>query len=460
MDQGSQPMKRLTPALLGLLLSAQSLAQAPPLQDDSFQKPPALSAPEINQALSELVNNQDFKQAYELAQQHLEVLEGDSQFDFHYGFSAAQSGFYNEAVFVFERLSTEYPQVPRYRLELARCHYALGQLDASERQFRLVQSSNPPNQVMITIDAFLRRIEEQRHALSPSWQGQASYSGGYDSNINSSSDIKEIDILLGGTEQRVRLNDDQTATSSGFYKLRGELSYSAPVTKRSGFDVRIGGQRKANAKTDDYDLNSVFIDGGLQLVRGYHHWRAGGRYQQYWLADDSLQNTLAANLAWKYRLTPDWRLTAKTEVRNNDNQLNDELDALQLEISAGPEYTHGDIAAQSALVISTDSTDDSPLAKDVVGLNLSGQYSLSAANALYGSFAWRNYSFQNKNPQDLLSNGKQRSENLIQLILGYNQHILPMLSAFGQFSYMDNQSNIDLYQYDRLLLEAGVTLAF
>ena len=463
MLQGPQSMKRLAPAILGLLLTP--LSQAETVQGSepvpqTVTETQTISVKDINKQLAQLIDQQQFQQAKELAEQHLDAFEGDSQFDFFYGFSAAQSGAHHEALFVFERLSDQFPQVPRYRLELARSYYFLGQLDASEAEFRQVLAQNPPNKVRATIDKFLRRIEEQRQALTPSWSALASYGGGYDSNINSSTDIDEIDLILEGTEQRVRLNDSQKETASGFYKLRGQASYSAPITKRSGFDIRIGGQRKANAKTDTYDLNSAFVQGGLQLIRGFHHWRVGGGYQQYWLSDESLQSTLSANLNWKYRMAPAWRFNSRAELRNNDNQINDDLDALQLEISAGPEYANGRFSAQSSAMISTDSADNSPLAKDIFGINLAAQYALSDESSAYSMLAWRNYEFQKKNPNDLLSNGKQRSETLTQFILGYNQQIIAHLMAYGQFSYMDNSSNIDVYQYDRLLLEAGLTLAF
>ena len=458
-------MKHLAPAILALLLTSVSLAETdqssePIPKTETETETSSIDIRDINNKLSRLIDQQQFQQAKALAEQHLETFEGDSQFDFFYGFSAAQSGAHHEALFVFERLSDQFPQVPRYRLELARSYYFLGQLDASEAEFRLVLAQNPPNKVHTTIDKFLRRIEERRQALTPRWSALASYGGGYDSNINSSTDIDEIDLILEGTEQRVRLNDSQKETASGFYKLRGQASYSAPITKRSGFDVRIGGQRKANAKTNTYDLNSVFLQGGLQVIRGYHHWRLGGGYQQYWLSDESLQNTLSANLNWKYRLSPTWRFNSRAELRNNDNQINDDLDALQLEISAGPEYANGRFSAQSSAMLSTDSADDSPLAKDILGINLAAQYAFTGESSAYSMLAWRSYEFQKKNPDDLLSNGKQRSETLTQYILGYNQQIIAHLTAYGQFSYMDNSSNIDVYQYDRLLLEAGLTLAF
>ncbi|MEL7399448.1 MAG: tetratricopeptide repeat protein, partial [Pseudomonadota bacterium] len=128
------------------------------------------STPEaLLQRLTQYINQQQYDQAYQLASDQLAQLEGDPTFDFNYGFSAAQTGRYNEALFVFERLTSEYPGVPRYRLELARCYYYLGQLDNAESEFRRVQAINPPTQVQQTINLFLDRIAEQRQRFHSNW---------------------------------------------------------------------------------------------------------------------------------------------------------------------------------------------------------------------------------------------------------------------------------------------------
>jgi tetratricopeptide (TPR) repeat protein len=478
-------IKRLLPALISLLSASSVLAELPTSDDEQAiapakaqeisEKTEAPATPmveersttttethgQIKQQLADLIKQKHYSQAYGLAQQHAEDIEGDPDFDFHYGFSASQSGFYNEALFIFERLSSEFPHIPRYRLELARCYYFTGQLDGSEREFNHVLKSNPPNQVRNIIQTFLTQIEEQRQSLSSEWFGMVSYSGGYDSNINSSTSLSEIDIQLAGIEQTVRLNDNQKARGSGFYKFRGSIGYQTPLTKRSGFDVRFGGQRKANATSNDYDLNSLFVDGGFQFIRGFHRLRAGGNYQQYWLADDSLQTTLAANIGWNYRLSSQWRLNSKFEVRENDNQINDDLDATQFELDAGTDYTNENVGTQLKLSYSTDSAGDSPLARNALGIYLSGQYYLSDKRYTYASIAWRQFDFPNKDENNLLAAGDSRSEDLTQLTLGYNQQLFwPTLSTYAQLSHMDNQSNIDVYKYNRTLIEGGLTLAF
>jgi len=72
--------------------------------------------------LEKLVKQEKYQLAYKLAKKIRPQNEGDPRFDYLYGFSALQSGFYNEAVFALDRVTVSTPRVIRPRLELARAY--------------------------------------------------------------------------------------------------------------------------------------------------------------------------------------------------------------------------------------------------------------------------------------------------------------------------------------------------
>ncbi len=218
--------------LCGLLFSASALqaeettSDAQPAANNSTT-PKLVTLEQTNQQLAVLVHNQDYLAAYQLAKPLLSLYEGDPSFDFYYGFSAAQLGYFNEALFSFERLNSNYPGVARYRLELARAYYYPEPSDAADSNSSGA-SSNPPAQVQQTIGEFLQRIQEQRQAVFPSWGGFVSASGGYDSNYNTATDLNEVDLLDGLLT--ARLSRDQRAQGSGtYYQLRAQGSYISPL---------------------------------------------------------------------------------------------------------------------------------------------------------------------------------------------------------------------------------------
>lgn len=224
--------------------------------------------------------------------------------------------------------------------------------------------------------------------------------------------------------------------------------------------LRLSGQRKANARNDDYDLNAIYADGGMQLTRGRHQWRLGAAYQHYWLDDKTLQLTPALNLSWKYLTRADLQFSSKLEIREQDNKLNDDLDATQAEINSGFEYASAVFAGQAGIMLASDSAPNSPLAKNSLGINLSGQYLLSQHASAYALGQWRQMMFQHSDHDNVLVNGKKRRETLLQAVLGASRQLTNELSLYGQLTYMTNQSNIDIYQYDRNLIECGLTLVF
>ena len=152
--------------------------------------------------LIQLVNNNDVHGAYLLGLDMQQEWEGDEEFDFNFGFAAAQTGHYNQAIFSFERLLQSHPKNLRFRLELARCHYFLKNYNAAEHEFNQVKKSKPPENVEQQIDKFLVKIAEQKQQVSRSWQLGGGLAGGYDSNINAAADLlkasKRPVIIAGG----------------------------------------------------------------------------------------------------------------------------------------------------------------------------------------------------------------------------------------------------------------------
>ncbi|WP_286716577.1 tetratricopeptide repeat protein [Thalassolituus sp. UBA2009] len=454
------------------LLLCGSLLAAPVLQAAEQTAPatsPAIStanskttAPTLaaaNQQLSQLVQRHDYQSAYQLALPLLSLYEGDPSFDFYYAFSAAQLGYFNEAVFSFERLSSNYPGVARYRLELARAYYYLGNYDAAEQEFRQVKRSDPPAQVQDTIDQFLQRIQQQQQTAMPAWAGFVSFSGGYDSNYNTATDLNEIDLLDGLLT--ARLSRDQRAKSSGYYQLRAQGSYISPLTRRSAVDLQFGASRKDNTADDLFDLDNLYASGGMRMLRGRHNLRFGGRYSHYWLGGENLLSDISANLEWNYQLNHAWQSQTRLTLSSQDNRLNDDLDLLQAELQAGAMFSDGSFSSQFALVLASDDGKQDYQARDTLGLNLSVQQLLSIHSSLYASLILRDYQFQGAFPADnLLAGGETRADQMTQLVAGYGYTLSPDLTLYTQASQVRYTSNLPVYEYERTLFEAGINWTF
>lgn len=450
----------------GLLTTAKKLGAAVllfglALGSQADEQPPQVQTSDPLVTLRLAVEQGQYQQAYAVAQQQLLAYEGDPSFDFYYGFSAAQTGNYQEALFVFERLISAYPDVIRYRLELARAHFYLDNLDGAEKEFRRALDAQPPSGVVSTVEQFLERIEQRRQRREPQWQAGVSLSAGYDSNINAATDEDRIRFELNGNDVTATLNRELRASDSGYYQLRGHAQYIHPLSQRSGIDVRVGASRKDNGLNDDYDLNSVYADMGWRLLRDRNTFGLSGQYRQYHLGGKSYQNELGVIFDWMSALNESWAWTSTAGIKKQNNQRNSALDLTQAELELGINFSNSSFGQQLRASFSSDFGDDESLARNTMGVNWNFQYAVSHQSQWYGMALLQDQKYKNPLPNNnFLAPGVKRDEQLMQFALGYSRQLIPTMGFFFQLSWVDSSSNVTVYEYQRSLFETGIALSF
>jgi tetratricopeptide (TPR) repeat protein len=133
---------------------------------------PAALAPDSPARLENLrnfVSHAQYAEAYKLGTELAPYFEGDPQFDFNFGLACLESGQYDNALFIFERLTILFPNEPRYRLELARAQFFLRNLVRAEKEFKRVLRGNPPDAVKANIQRFLDEIKTLQRSVEPAF---------------------------------------------------------------------------------------------------------------------------------------------------------------------------------------------------------------------------------------------------------------------------------------------------
>lgn len=138
-----------------------------------------------------------YEEAYVLAQSGLFEYEGEANFDFAYGLAALESGRPDEAVFAFERVAFNNPNQQRVKLELARAYFLSENYAASETLFNEVLASNPTPNVRNNVEPFLALIEQPQSASRSVLTFDVGYNTGYDTNINSATELGVIHTPIG-----------------------------------------------------------------------------------------------------------------------------------------------------------------------------------------------------------------------------------------------------------------------
>ena len=140
------------------------------------------------QSLEELNSLNLHRQAFEMAEQLIDNHEGEEQFDFQFGLAAVETQHFDQALFAFERLVLNDGAQPRYRLELARTHFYLRNLERSKIEFNRVLDQNPPKPVQDNVYKFLLRISDLKNSVEPQFLVSIDLASGFDTNINSATD--------------------------------------------------------------------------------------------------------------------------------------------------------------------------------------------------------------------------------------------------------------------------------
>lgn len=464
------------PLLLFILLSLCSYAFSAPEETVASETAKSKSAiAEGNLApkaslkeIKAFISNNEFSSAYALGLSMLPDWEGNEEFDFNFALSAAQVGKYNHAIFSFERLVLSYPNNTRFRIELARCHFFLKNYAAAEREFTRVKESNPPKSVEDNIDRFLEKISEQKQQVTQSWGVGASIAAGYDSNINAATDLDKVDATLiiadAILKGKLDLNDEQKSKSSSYYQAQAFTNFQKPLSKRSNIDASIYISNKDNTISDTYDLSNASIDAGFRILRSNHNIRLGASYRYYWLEYKTLQSQTLANLRWQWHFSSGWNFSESVEVGQQNNDQNNSLDYYQWQSKSSIQRNILTLNQTLSLNIGSDYSIRSVnkfQGRDFFSFIYQIQKSLTDQQRLFTLVNYRNNAYHDTfDSEHIFYANEQRTDQLAQLIAGWTYSFTSSLSTKLQVSHSKNASNLELYEYDRTLIEAGLMLSF
>lgn len=415
---------------------------------------------EVVAQLNLLIAQGQFPQAYTLAQANLFDLEGEPEFDFLYGLAALESGRPDEAVFAFERIAYIYPDQQRVRLELARAYFASNNLSAAEQLFNEVLATNPGPNVSNNIEAFLDLIEQRQNTLNSSFTWYVNSNVGSDSNINSATELGIIDTPIGDVELSAsgqKIDDDFMDVGAGF-------NYSHPFDKNRSAFARATFNQHNNFSTNSFDIDVLAGEAGYALIRDNNRLSISGRLQRVDLDSQEFQSSSSLLGAWQRNAGNGWSqgLTAAfTAVRyddsaNPDNSLRD-VDQMLFSGNLGKasgRFLHnlsvyyGDEDAQNSVGKNN--------AQTFFGVAFSEQIQFRPGHIPY--FRISLHKSENKSVAPVFN--IDREDDTFSTSLGWIWQFNRNINITTDITYTENDSNIDLYAYDRVKYQTGLRYQF
>jgi len=375
-------------------------------------------------------------------------LAGNPYYDYLLGVAALDSGRHSEAIFSLRRSLAVAPDYSGARMELARAYFDSGNSGQARPLFVRLLGENPPAAVRNVINDYIASIDATPSAPASSFRYSFDLAGGYDDNANGSTDSQQF---LGFT-----LSPNNLKTESSFAEVGAGFNWNNPTSTQFGWYA--GGRASYRHNPD-----ASFVDAGLLSGNAGMNWQRNSFFGRlgadgYWATRDGEpnQNYAGLDVLLGSRISDNWDLTFGLRgggIRHDD--LIDTLDVDRVLYSAGLTYRFGSPGNLSIEVIGGDdsaSKSNSPYGNSKFGGRLSLYLPVGANGTLFASTGSLTSDY------DGLFFGSLREDTQISTLIqiSFNDVGVDGLSLTPRVRYVDNDSDVALYKYDRT--EVGLQL--
>lgn len=399
--------------------------------------------------------------AYELAVEHRPEYEGNIRFDFYFGVAAIDSGQLSEGVFALERVLMRRPDLDRARLELARAYFLLGDLQRAERAFLTVRAHDPPDSVRATIDDYLDRIRLRADDYRTTVSGYAGVGAGHDTNVNSAPDAELVETPFGV----IPLSAAGREIADDFARATAGVKLSHPLAPGLNLFGGIDVDARRLSEETDFETTQLAVRGGLRRRANGADWRIGVDAAALELAGEPYRDI--AGLSGRYRWQPSPVLSARTDLRVSTVAYETQpiLDSSTWHLGAGvsrawrtpaqPSVSGGVHVGQE--LADTDSDAARAVAeRDFAGVSAGFRVGLAARLRLKTQAELQRSEYAAEH--GIFLETREEDYGAASAALEWRPGIHWTVRA--ELRYSENDSNVDLYDYERTLGELGVRYDF
>ncbi len=415
--------------------------------------------------IQKLLDSNAAGRAYDLGLKQLATEAGDANFDFAFGLAAIQVGHPEQAVFAFERVLLQFPENDRVRLEFARAHFVLGNYAEARTQFEIVLTHKPPENVRERVQLFLAKIREQEVAVRPVVHGYLALRAGHDTNVNAATADTTVGVPALGV---VTLAANAIELAGNFAELELGGEAVRPISKKKALFGKLSGTFRDNFDVDGgfddaFDTASFQARGGISFLGKKSLFRIPIHYERLHLDDEEFRNLLLLGGEWERSFGKAERVTIFGQigaVRYPEQEFRD-VDLALL----GTAWTHRFARTHQQLALGVYAGEEEAVEDDAAALANSRDYA-----GLYAAYQWnitpRQLLYLNGNVQLIEHKEPQpvfdeiRDETFSELRVGWSWRWRPKWTINTELKYTKNDSNLDIFSYDRTQVFAGVRFDF
>lgn len=438
---------------IGLLLSCTTM----PLQaaDESETASERATLARLNQ----LLKNEQYAEAFALADRHIMDFGGEPSFDFLTGMAALKVKRFQQAVFAFERAVIVKPKWQAARFHLARAYYHIDNLAAAGKELdRLLGEVSDPA-FKQTISQMRTRLSKAQLAKQRRFKQVVGLSIGHDSNINSGSTIDAFDSPL--LNQPIQLSEDGKETADEVLNLSYQLHYQHPLSQKSQLigDVALYHSDYLDSENGRFESTVAQLGGKYQTRWWQATVQLGGYFRPLLLDGDIYRNQYGLNADVTLALNRQWQLGWQLSFGQTDYHEIDTLDADDSHGALNIRYLSGYWQHQLGSSYSQSeakNSDGEHNSHDILSLQYQLGYVLSLSQQLSFSLQWQQYNYDSEHPFFL----QRRDDQLLRASLGWRYLMNDWLVWQINYQYSDKDSNLPIYQYRRNEISLGLQMQF
>jgi tetratricopeptide (TPR) repeat protein len=357
-------------------------------------------------------------------------------------------GRYEEAAVTLRALLDEKPDAAAARLELARMLALAGHDGRARRELRQARASGLPPAVAVAVDQFAGALRSRKRL-----GGSLDVAVAPDTNINRATDARTLDTVIAP----LVLSEDARARSGIGLKLGGQAFARIPAGRAISLVPRISarGDLYRDGRFNDVSASALV---GLEWHRNRERLTVSLGQSRRWYggSDYATTNAVTVNLLRPLGSVRQIEAGATiAQARFDDNPLQDGLIA---SLEAGYEQAFDARSGGRAAVSATRHA-----AEDPGYSTISGGVSLTAWREIWNSTMFLTAGLiRLEGDERLLLFPDRRREWLLQLGAGAAlrrltvRGVAPVLRA----RFERNSSSVGIYDFQRVVFEAGLTRAF
>lgn len=393
------------------------------------------------------------KEAYELLAPHETENAGNPEFDYLLGLSAVDSGNAVLGIFALERVLAVEPNHAGARAAIARAHYMLGENESARLEFQNILKQNPPEDAIKSINRYMSAIDR---ALGDATRFNAYLEAtmGHDSNINGAPSAQTLVVNFGGLPLPVTLSGATAEKSDNFLTLGGGIGFNYPISKTLSVFGNASGTERTNWSSNMFETSTLDLNLGLRHKLGPDVVTAAVQDGNFYLDDERYRHAYGVAAQWQHDLDDRNQVSLFGQALRLHYPSADIRDADRRLVGAGFGHAFGGdlspVIFMNAYIGEEDERASSrpDMGHNLHGVRTGGQITWNPKTVL---FATANYESRNYGGVKPFFTESQRDRQY-EFSIGARYLPIAAWQIKPQLSYVRNNSNIPITDYDRWML--------